>query len=434
MNKPSRPWLAFTAGLSVLSLAVAGCSGPARKSSPVAAAPGIAHGSITIGSYQPLTGAGAAQAREIAPASAAYFSYVNAHGGIYGRKIIYRYVNDRANPVLAPSIVHALVEQDNALAIFGGTGDAATRSVSPFLASAAVPDLFPSSGCPCWDTPSTLPQTFGWQLDYLREGKILGAFTRQNLRGRIALVYSADEPGLDARQGASWELPMRRVAISERVGATAAPSPAQVAALRASGARIVLAICGPASVAGLLLELGRLHWHPRLVAASAGADPATLATLLGPAGWARARPLAQGMITDSFLPPPGSASSPWIRLFRRIHDHYIPRLPFDTSVVDGMAAAYTFTEAMLRAGPHPTRPGLLAAVSNGLPQGPTVTPLGYSPASHAGATGAMIDVIRGAVIVPLGPVMITSGDSPASPVTPYTAAQPPAPSRGLPPQ
>ena len=87
---------------------------------------------------------------------------------------------------------------------------------------------------------------------------------------------------------------------------------------------------------------------------------------------------------------------------------------------------------MLRAGPNPTRQDLATAISAGLPQGPAVAPLGYSPASHAGVTGAYIAVIHGATTVPVTAVM-TTDDTPTGPITPYTVTQPAAPASGLPP-
>ena len=59
---------------------------------------------------------------EIAPASNAYFQYVNAHGGIFGRKIIYKYLNDQYDPTITSTVVHQLVLQDNVYAIFDGLG------------------------------------------------------------------------------------------------------------------------------------------------------------------------------------------------------------------------------------------------------------------------------------------------------------------------
>ena len=82
-----------------------------------ASAPGITPTQILIGSHQPLTGPAAPGYSEIAPGSAAYFAYVNAHGGVYGRKIVYKYLNDGYNPTTTASVVRQLVLQDNAYAV-----------------------------------------------------------------------------------------------------------------------------------------------------------------------------------------------------------------------------------------------------------------------------------------------------------------------------
>ena len=87
-----------------------------------ASAPGITPTQITIGSHQPLTGPAAPGYSEIAPASAAYFAYVNAHGGVNGRKIVYKYLDDGYNPTKTASVVRQLVLQDSVYAIFDGLG------------------------------------------------------------------------------------------------------------------------------------------------------------------------------------------------------------------------------------------------------------------------------------------------------------------------
>ena len=161
--------LAPVAGLAVVAMLVAACgsssssgsgkSGSGGSTQLTASAPGITASTITLGSHQPLTGIAAPGYDEIAPASNAYFQYLNAHGGIYGRKIVYKYLNDQYNPSMTASVVRQLVLKDNVYAIFDGLGTPTHLAVAPFLNSEKVPDVFVASGCECWNNPAKLPET-----------------------------------------------------------------------------------------------------------------------------------------------------------------------------------------------------------------------------------------------------------------------------------
>ena len=149
---------------------------------------------------------------EIAPASAAYFAYVNAHGGVYGRNIVYKYLDDAYDPTTTASVVRQLVLQDNVYAMFNGLGTPTHLAVVSFLNSEKVPDVFVASGCECWNEPTTYPETFGWQLDYVREGKILGQYVKQHFEGKkVGYFYEDDEFGMDGVKGLSYEIPASMV-------------------------------------------------------------------------------------------------------------------------------------------------------------------------------------------------------------------------------
>jgi len=112
-------------------------------------APGVTATSITFGSHQPLTGPAAPGYSEIAPASQAFFNYVNAHGGVNGRKIHLTYKDDAYNPTNTVNVVHQLVLQDHVFGIFEGLGTPTHTKVVSYLNASKVPDLFVASGCAC---------------------------------------------------------------------------------------------------------------------------------------------------------------------------------------------------------------------------------------------------------------------------------------------
>ena len=146
MNRSHRVGLPAIAAVAALAMAVSACSsgssgsGSGSKSGGLtASAPGITATTITIGSHQPLTGVAAPGYSEIAPASNAYFDYVNAHGGVYGRKIVYKYLDDKYDPTNTVSVVKQLVLQDNVYAVFDGLGTPTHLAVAPYLNSSKVP-------------------------------------------------------------------------------------------------------------------------------------------------------------------------------------------------------------------------------------------------------------------------------------------------------
>jgi len=434
--------------MATAALALAACSsssgsasgtssGSSSTAALTASAPGITATTITIGSHQPLTGPAAPGYSEIAPASAAYFAYVNANGGVDGRKIVYKYLDDAYNPTQTASVVRQLVLQDNVYAIFDGLGTPTHLAVESFLNAQKVPDVFVASGCDCWNQPSTDPETFGWQLDYIREGKILGQYIAEHFAGKkIGYFYQDDEFGQDGVKGLDMEIPKSMVVSRQSYVDTNVNIAPQVAALHAAGAQVVVSFSIPAFTALLKLNSLKLGYSPTLVVSSVGSDPITLSGLLesfAKQGGAtvNGNQLTAGIITDGYLPTLGDTSNSWIALFKKIHDQYDAKAPFDGNVLYGEAVAYTFVQAMLKAGRNPTRADLVNAINAGLPQGPMVAPYAYSSTDHAGATGAYIGVINNGVLTQEGSVL-TTDTTPSGAITTVTATQQPAPASGIP--
>jgi hypothetical protein len=167
-----------------------------------------------------------------------------------------------------------------------------------------------------------------------------------------------------------------------------------------------------------------------------GTDPMTLGGLLeafAKKGGATVsgNALTQGIITDGYLPTLGDTSNSWIALFKKVHDQYDAKAPFDGNVLYGEAVAYTFVQAMMKAGKNPTRADLVSAINGGLPQGPAVAPYAYSASNHSGITGAYIGVIKKGALVKQGPVYVTD-TAPTGAVTAFTGSQQAAPATGMP--
>jgi ABC-type branched-subunit amino acid transport system substrate-binding protein len=387
---------------------------------------------VTIGSHQPLTGPVAPGYDEIAPAANAYFSWVNDHGGVHGRKITFKYLDDAYNPAQTTSVVRQLVLQDNVYAIFDGLGTPTHLAVIDYLNASKVPDLFVASGCVCWNQPVKNPYTFGYQTDYVVEGEIQGQYIAKNLAGKkIGYFVQNDDFGQGGVKGLDTQIPASSVVSRQTYTVPNLNVAPQIGALQAAGAQVVVSYSVPAYTTLALLTAAKIGFHPTWVVSNVGSDPATLATLLqayskGAAGAS----LAEGIITDSYAAPAGDTSNPWVQLFRQIHDKYIPSLPYDGNVGYGMETAYTFVEALIASGQNPTRDSIVKAVEANKFSGPGLVPFSYSSTNHQGYAGTQMGTIQNGVVVLTGtPYTATDTGN----IQPYTTPPPSPPANGIPP-
>ena len=205
----------------------------------------------------------------------------------------------------------------------------------------------------------------------------------------------------------------------------------QMAKIKASGAEVVAMFTIPAYTALVELAGLKLDYHPQLVVSNVGSDPTTLKGLLKAFSKGKApSALIDGIQSDAYLPSTSDASNGWVALFKKVHDTYIPKLPFDGNVEYGMAMAYTFVDALQRAGVNPTRQGIVETIERGGQTGPGLVPFRYSKDSHAGYTGVAISKIEGGETKIVGKPMVT--DDGGGDITEYTGAPAKAPANGIP--
>jgi ABC-type branched-subunit amino acid transport system substrate-binding protein len=432
------PWKSRTTASAALaliaSLTVAACGSSSGGSS--SSAPGVTSSSITFGTHQPLTGPAAPGYSEIAPASQAFFDYVNAHGGVFGRKIHLTIKDDAYNPTNTVNVVRQLVLQSHVFGIFEGLGTPTHSKVVGFLNASRVPDIFVASGCPCWDNGSGQPYTFGWQPNYTIEGKILGQYLKQHFAGqKVGVLYQDDDFGGGGLKGIEDEVPAADIVSKQPYQPGTTTLASQVTAIRSSGAKVMVDFTVPIYTAIAQLTAFTLHYTPQLVVSNVGIDPTTVGALLKTIskGKASGTALIEGAITDGYMPSSSDTSNPWIQLFMKVHNQYDKSAPFDGNVEYGMATAYTLVQALQAAGKNLTRQDLINAINNsgGSWKGPGLVPFRYSKTQHGGYGGAEMGRIQGGKIVLFGGPLTTDPTAGGA-ITPYSGTQPAPPSSGIP--
>jgi branched-chain amino acid transport system substrate-binding protein len=96
----------------------------------------------------------------------------------------------------------------------------------------------------------------------------------------------------------------------------------------------------------------------------------------------------------------------------------------------GLAMAYTFVDALAKAGTNPTRQSIAKTIESSNLRGPGLTPFRYSKDSHAGFTGVQIGVVKNGAVELQGQPMTTDDQSGA--IQPFTGAAVSPPANGVP--
>jgi branched-chain amino acid transport system substrate-binding protein len=332
------------------------------------AAPGVTANSILLEGTFPLSGPASLYA-PIPAGMGAYFSYVNAHGGVNGRKIIWKYSDDGYNPSNTVQVTHQMVEQDHAFALVGGLGTEPQLAVRDYLNQNQVPQLFVSTGATTFDRDwAEHPWTIGWQPDYEAEGALYGKWIVQNApTAKIGVLYQNDDYGGDYLRGFKAGLTQQHsnlIVDAEPFDVTSPNPAAQMVKLKASGADTLVIFVTPTPTIQALVIATKIGWHPAHVIVNSVSGTDTFLTIATQSG----SDITANSLTVGYLLDPSNPiynKFPGMKLYRTIMAKYDPKgNANDPLNIYGVAKAWTTVQVLAAAGKNPTRAGLMKAARN----------------------------------------------------------------------
>jgi branched-chain amino acid transport system substrate-binding protein len=288
---------------------------------------------------------------------------VNGRGGVNGRKIEYKVVDDAYNPAATVPLTRQLVEQDKVFAVFNSVGTAENLAVRPYLNQMKVPQLFAASGATTWGRDyADYPYTTGFQPSYQAEGWVYGKYLARTAPGAtIAVLFQNDDYGKDLLNGLKLGLQRSKTKViaAQPYDPAAIDVSPQMIKLKASGADTLAIFAMPTFAVQAYSIAGKLGWKPKHVINNTVA--AGSASMLK--AWDDGQnKLVNGTISITFLKDPDDPQ--WkndaaMKLYRKILTRYAPGTsPDDSLLVYGMAVAWTAVDALKRAGKDPTRESL----------------------------------------------------------------------------
>lgn len=431
MIRTNRRKLALTSAVLAV-VAMTASSLPAQAASD----PGVTSTSIKLGITVPMTGIAAPGYNKIPGAMKAYFDYVNANGGVNGRKITLVIKDDQYIPTTAVAKANELILKDKVFALVGTLGTASTKAISAStqLAKRGIPSLFVNTGFSGFADKKAYPTTFSILPSYQMEAKIMGKFLKDKYDGKkLALIYQDDDFGRDALAGFKQAGVSFTTAIPYASGSQSLPATGAgwISKLKAAGTEVTVLFGVSSASTAALANAYAAGYKTQWVLGSVGGDATTIA-----ASNKAYVPLLYGAKGFSFAPAPSDSSDEYVKLFQSIYASAQPTQTFDNNVVAGMSNAFLAVQAIKAAGSNLTRAGLIKTIETkgASLANPFLTPLGYSATSHIGATGYWIGTYdqTGALKPDGGKYTVYTTDSGNGPVVESSYKRPAMPAKGLP--
>ncbi len=352
-----------------------GAAGAATSS-----APGVTSNSITVGTISTQTGTLSANFSSLIYGERAYYNYINAQGGVNGRKINYKYaLDDGGNPTTFNQLANTLINQDHVFAVTG----VATAFFSP--------NLFVESGIPTygynvtgnWQGPKNLFAAGGSVQYYHAAAPQVAYVARQTQKSpSIAFVAYGVAASAASCQAEQTDLTAAgyKVSYSDlKVNYPGSTVATDVQRMKQAGANMVVScmdVQGNVTMARAIKQYGLTNMTQLWFS---GNDQSTLDTN---------QSLMQGVYFDiGHVPFTASPTLyPGLKLYFAQMKKYEPKYVTDEIALQGWESASLFVQGVKMAGANLTQAAVIAADNSltAFTAGNLTAPVNWKSAGHTG--------------------------------------------------
>src|SRR5215211_8374456 len=361
----SQRWL-WLMLIAVLALVPAACGrdddgGGGGGGGGASTDPGITDKEIKLGGSYPFSGPASAYGT-IGQGAKAYFSFVNAKGGVKGRKITFQTLDDGYEPPRALQNAKRLIQQEQVFALFNTLGTPNNLAIWDYVNQQKVPHLFVATGASDWGKDiDAHPYTIGWQPNYVTEARVYAEYLkREKPKAKVAVLYQNDGFGKDLLGGFEEAVGDSGIQVvdKESYNVTDPTVAAQVGRLARSGADTFLNITTPKFSAQAIATIAKSDWKPLHILNNVGASKTLV---LKPVGFENAK----GIVSTQYFKDPDSpewADDEAMKEYKDNVKKFEPRAnPSDSFTAYGWTAAATMVKA-LDDMKEPTRDALMDSI------------------------------------------------------------------------
>ena len=345
---------------AVLLLLLSACTPPRQPAATPENRTGITATEILIGASLALGGHAGYLGTQMLQGATTYIRYINAKGGIHGRKIHLIALDDRYNPAQCLYNTQQLIMEKKVFALFCYVGTPTTVKIIPLINEARIPLVGMFTGANRLRHPVN-PYLINIRASYYQETRAAVDFmVLEKKIQRIAVFYQYDEYGFDGLRGT--EIALKKHGLVPVAKGSYVRGTLEIESglenIMVSRADAVVMIGTYDACARFILRARDLGYDPLFHNVSFVGSK-ELARRLGSRG--------EGVMVTQVVPPPtapDTARLPGVRAYvSQLADAY-PRCKPSFVGLEGYLNARILVEGLRRAGPDITRQKFIAALAS----------------------------------------------------------------------
>lgn len=348
----------------------------------------VTNDAIIIGQSAAMSGPAAQLGQQMNLGAKLYFNAVNAAGGVNGRKIELKVLDDFYEPEATTRNTKTLINDTKVFALFGYVGTPTSLAALKLANPAGVPFFAPYSGAMALREPFAR-NVFHVRASYNDETAAIIKQIRTTGLKHIAVVYNDDAYGKAGLEGVQHALKQPEnkavtLAAEASVERNTTDVKGALSAVLAKKPDAIVVISAYQTVATLVKNAQAQGYAGQFYNVSFVGTKA-LADALGAAGG--------GVIISQVMPYPRSASSPLVREYQKllkaggVSD-------FDYGSMEGYIAARVFVEGLKRAGRDLTREKFISALESMGSTDLGCFAVNFSPSNHVGSKLVEMTIIN----------------------------------------
>jgi len=347
---------------------------------------------IVIGQVASLTNpASADNARDLNLGYRVYFDYVNANGGVHGRKLKVLLKDDNLTAPKMVELTNELIADPAVIALAGflNTGGLTEITKQDLLAKSAIALIAPSQGN---KNIVGAENVFPFRSGYQEEVQSLIDECKNTQKKRIAIVHMKAAFGPPTAAFAEQAAKEAGLTVTNAIGYEVAPDKIEeslrqtVAAMEKSEPEAVILV---GAGKGAFDFIKRMRASTATYTQIYGMSVLSMNDLIKTGGL----DTAKGVILSQSVPYPYTGTLPVLREYLKLMKQYAPDGQVNFFSFEGFAGAKIIAEALKRAGPNPTRKKVIEALKAMGEYDLGGVSVAYTPKARLGWRGVDLTII-----------------------------------------